>query len=183
MCWTIRIHHRLVRTEPTGQGRRRAVAGQSSSKVATRASSSQSMIRKPSPGLDGVHPVGDCAGGAPLSPSALYLRTHLAPNPRARQRRARHSPHLKVRMTSQHREGTLVPGAKASHASTVTARPHIRGREWAPPERRHSHCHGRISRGITDGSSVVDGLISCHGAVPVAYPLAKTISAAATGSR
>src|SRR5450759_5834405 len=74
----------------------------------------------------------------------------------------------KVRMTSRHREGTLVPGAKASHAPTVRARPYIPRREEAPPDRRHSHCHSRISRGITDASSVVAGLMSCNGAVPVA---------------
>ena len=173
MGLTIRIHHPLVRTEPTGQGQRRAVAEQSSSEVATCASSSESMIRKPSSGLDALHTVGDSPGGAPVSPSAFYLRTHLAPNTPPVYANDAQGIHLttKVRMTSRHREGTLVPGSKASHASTVRARPYIPRREEAPPDRRHSHCHSRISRGITDASSVVAGLMSCNGAVPVADPL------------
>jgi hypothetical protein len=169
MGLTIRIHHPLVRTEPTGQGQRRAVAEQSSSEVATRVSSSESMIRKPSSGRDALHTVGDSPGGAPLSPSAFCLRTHLALNtPRARQRRARHSPH--------HKGARDVPTRGRDHSPRSESEPRVDrqgqsthpGREKAPPDRRHSHCHGRISRGITDASSVVAGLMSCNGAVLVA---------------
>ena len=75
MGLTIRIHHPSVRTEPTGQGQRRAVAEQSSSEVVTCASSSESMIRKSSSSLDAVQTVGDSPGGAPMSPSAVHLLT------------------------------------------------------------------------------------------------------------
>jgi len=137
--------------------------------VATRVSSSESVIRKRSSGVDALHTVGDPPGWAPLSPSAFCLRTHLAPNTPVHANDAQ-GIHLttKVRVTPRRREGTLVPGAKASHASTVRPTARIRDATRRRLTETHSHCQGRISRGITDASSVVTGLMSCNGAVPVA---------------
>jgi hypothetical protein len=116
MGLTIRVHHPLVRTEPTGQGQRRAVAEQSSSEVATCASSPESMIRKPSSGLDALHTVGDFPGWGSAVAIGFYLRTQLVPNtPSLRQTDVRDT-HLltKVPVASPRKEGTLVPRAKVA---------------------------------------------------------------------
>src|ERR1019366_5700943 len=172
MGLTIRIHHPLVRTEPTGQGQRRAVAEQSSSEVATGVSSSESVIRKPSSGLDALHTVGDSPGGAPLSSSALCLRTHLAPNtPRARQRRARHSPHHKGARDAPTRGRDLSPMRESEprvHRQDQSTHP---GREKAPPDRSPltlsgPHFGGQLSWRLSGHPEFTGGGTPRHEAPP-----------------
>jgi len=51
----------------------------------------------------------------------------------------------KVRVTPRRVEGTLVPCAKVSHASTVRTRARIRDARRRRLTAAHSHCQGRIS--------------------------------------
>jgi hypothetical protein len=86
--------------------------------VATRASSSESMIRKPSSGLDATTPWATSPGGASVCRHRL-----LPPNSAGTEHalvttngRPRHSPPHKGARSVPTREGPLVPRANVSHA-------------------------------------------------------------------
>ena len=115
-----------------------------------------------------------------LSASELtWHRTH----PVHANERARHSPHHKGArdVPTQGRDlGPMRESKPCVHPQGQSTHP---GREKTPPDRRHSHCQGRISRGITDASSVVAGLKSCNGAVPWADRLLGCRSSSRSGNR